>query len=130
MRNKKTLRAILCVVLSLLMVALCFVSCGQGAGNNDEPKVEKFSDGNILNKVFGFVLQFCYGLSGGYWGGGNYVLTLIIFALLMQILLCPFGILQQRNTIKQAKLRPKEMAIRKKYKGRNDQVSRDRKSVV
>ena len=35
----------------------------------------------------------------------------------------PFAIKQQKNSIKQAKLRPKEMAIRKKYAGRNDQVT-------
>jgi YidC/Oxa1 family membrane protein insertase len=41
----------------------------------------------------------------------------------MQILLSPFGIKQQKNMIKQAYLRPKEMAIRKKYAGRNDRTT-------
>ncbi|MBE6600750.1 MAG: YidC/Oxa1 family membrane protein insertase [Ruminococcaceae bacterium] len=52
---------------------------------------------------------------------GNYLFALFIFALIVEILLLPFGIKQQKNSIRQAKLRPKEMAIRKKYAGRNDQ---------
>lgn len=52
---------------------------------------------------------------------GSYLLALFIFALLVKILLLPFGIKQQKNSIKQARVKPKEMAIRNKYKGRNDQ---------
>ena len=54
---------------------------------------------------------------------GNYVIALFFFALIVELLMLPFGIKQQKNSQKQAKLRPKEMAIRKKYAGRNDQVS-------
>ena len=57
---------------------------------------------------------------------GNYMLVLLIFAFLLEILFLPFGILQQKNSIKQAKLRPKEMAIRKKYAGRNDRVTQQK----
>ncbi|MBR4296227.1 MAG: membrane protein insertase YidC [Clostridia bacterium] len=57
---------------------------------------------------------------------GNYVSALLIFAVIVEILLIPFGIKQQKNSIRQAKLRPKEMAIRNKYKGRNDQVTRQK----
>ena len=52
---------------------------------------------------------------------GSYLLALFIFALLVKLILLPFGIKQQKNSIKQAHVRPKEMAIRNKYKGRNDQ---------
>ncbi len=55
--------------------------------------------------------------------GGSYVLGLFIFAIVVELLLLPFGIKQQKNSIKQAKLRPKEMAIRNKYKGRTDQAT-------
>lgn len=55
--------------------------------------------------------------------GHNYVLGLFIFALIVEILMLPFGIRQQSNSKKQSRVRPKEMAIRKKYAGRNDQVS-------
>ncbi len=54
-------------------------------------------------------------------GFGNYVLGICIFALVIEILMLPFAIKQQKNSIKQATLRPKEMAIRNKYKGRTDQ---------
>ena len=52
---------------------------------------------------------------------GSYLLALFLFALLVKIILLPFGIKQQKNSIKQAHVRPKEMAIRNKYKGRTDQ---------
>ena len=55
--------------------------------------------------------------------GGKYVLGLFLFAIVIEILMLPFGIKQQKNTIKQARLRPREMAIRNKYKGRNDQAT-------
>ena len=55
--------------------------------------------------------------------GGYYVLALFIFAVIIELLLLYFGIRQQKNSIKQAYLSPKERAIRKKYAGRNDQVS-------
>ena len=55
--------------------------------------------------------------------GGYYVLALFIFAIIIEILLLYFSIKQQKNSIKQAKMSPKERAIRKKYAGRNDHVS-------
>lgn len=57
---------------------------------------------------------------------GNYLFALLIFTLLIELLLLPFGIKQQKNSIKQASLRPKEMAIRKKYAGRNDKVTQQK----
>lgn len=72
---------------------------------------------DIINIPMGYVLKF------GNMIGGNYLVALLFFALVVEIILLPFGIKQQKNSIKQAKLRPKEMAIRKKYAGRNDQVT-------
>ncbi len=54
---------------------------------------------------------------------GNYLIGICLFAVIIEILMLPFAIKQQKNSIKQATLRPKEMAIRNKYKGRNDQVT-------
>ena len=54
---------------------------------------------------------------------GSYMIALLIFAFTIEILLLPLGIKQQKTSIKQAKLRPKEMAIQKKYAGRNDRVT-------
>ena len=54
-------------------------------------------------------------------GFGSYLVGICIFAILIEICMLPFDIKQQKNTIRQAQLRPKEMAIRNKYKGRTDQ---------
>lgn len=55
--------------------------------------------------------------------GGYYVLGLFLFAIIVELIMLPFGIKQQKTSIKQARLRPREMAIRNKYKGRNDQAT-------
>ena len=52
--------------------------------------------------------------------GGNYFFAILIFAVLVELVLLPLAISQQKKSIKQARLRPKEMAIRKKYSGRTD----------
>ena len=59
-------------------------------------------------------------------GTGNYLLSLLMFAIIIEICLLPLSIKQHKNTIKQAALRPKEMAIRKKYAGRNDQATQQK----
>lgn len=53
--------------------------------------------------------------------GQHYWLSLLLFALIIKLVLFPFGIKQQKSQQKLAKLRPKEEAIRRKYKGREDQ---------
>lgn len=72
----------------------------------------------VLSPIFGWLIKSLYNLFGN-----NYLLTLFLFAVIIKVLLLPFGIKQQKNSIKQAKMRPKEMAIRKKYAGRNDRVT-------
>ena len=74
------------------------------------------------------MFDWIFGLIGSFLGWldsltGNYVWALFIFAIVVEIILLPFAIKQQQNSIKQAKLRPKEMAIRNKYKGRNDRAT-------
>ena len=59
-------------------------------------------------------------------GFGNYLIGICLFAILVEILMVPFTIKQQKNSIKQATLRPKEMAIRNRYKGRNDQATQQK----
>ena len=76
-------------------------------------------------------MDFIYNAIGQFLGWldaftGNYVLALFIFAIIVELLMLPFGIRQQKNSIKQATLRPKEMAIRKKYAGRNDQPTQQK----
>lgn len=76
-------------------------------------------------------MDFIYNAIGKFLGWldstlGNYVIALFVFAIIVELLMLPFGIRQQKNSIKQAKLRPKEMAIRKKYAGRNDQPTQQK----
>lgn len=61
-----------------------------------------------------------------YLGFGNYLVGICLFAIVVEIAMLPFSIKQQKNSIKQANLRPKEMAIRKKYAGRNDQPTQQK----
>ena len=71
----------------------------------------------IIYKAFGWLMKWCYELLENF---GGYAVALLAFSLIVQIILFPFGIKQQKNSMKQAKLRPKELAIRKKYAGRTD----------
>ena len=73
---------------------------------------------DFLARLLGYVMQGCLWLVNN-----NYVLALLLFALAMQILMCPLGIKQQKNMVKQAYLRPQDMAIRRKYAGRNDRAT-------
>ena len=59
--------------------------------------------------------------------GNSYILAILLFSVVMEILMALiFGIKQQKNSIKQARLRPKEMAIRKKYQGRDDKPTQQK----
>ncbi len=61
-------------------------------------------------------------------GFGSFILGLVYFSVVVELIMLPMGIHQQKNSRKQALLRPKEMAIRKKYAGRNDQVTQQKVS--
>lgn len=75
---------------------------------------------DFLIGIPGAILRFCNALTG------NYVLALFLFAVIVEVVMLPFSIKQQKNSIRQAKLRPKEMAIRNKYKGRTDQATQQK----
>ena len=76
-----------------------------------------------LYTAIGYVLQFCYNLTS------NYGLALLLFAFFFKLLLFPFGYKQQKNQYRMALLRPKLMAIEKKYAGRNDQPTLRKKQM-
>lgn len=76
---------------------------------------------DFISNIFAYPFRWIFNLMGH-----DYLLTLFIFALLMKLILFPFGIKQQKNSLKQAKLRPREMAIRNKYKGRNDKATQQK----
>ena len=77
----------------------------------------------ILNPIYTGIGKFLGWIDS--WTG-SYIIALFLFAIIVEILMLPFGFKQQKNSIKQAKLRPKEMAIRKKYAGRNDQATQQK----
>ena len=57
---------------------------------------------------------------------GNYLIALLLFAIVVKLVMAPLAVKQQKNQIKQAKLRPLEMAIRRRYSGRNDKVTQQK----
>ena len=56
----------------------------------------------------------------------SYALALILYALVFKLIFLPFTIKQQKNQINMAKLAPKIEVIKSKYKGRTDQVSKQK----
>jgi len=72
-----------------------------------------------LPAAFGWLFFHLYTFTGE-----NYILTILIVAIMLKIVLFPLAMKQQKNNVKQAKFRPIELAIIKKYKGRTDQAAR------
>ncbi len=77
---------------------------------------------DIFAWPFGYVMQFLNWVCQG-----HYALALLLFALLVKLLTLPLSIKQQKTQIKGAKLRPKIMMIEKKYAGRNDRATLQKK---
>lgn len=71
-----------------------------------------------IGKALGWVT----GLVGNY-----YVVAIMLFALIVEILMLPVAIKQQKNSIGMAKLRPAMAKIEKKYAGRNDPATLQKK---
>lgn len=90
--------------------------------NQMKDTVDLEKSGGAIKNVCGAILRWITTVLGG----GNYIWGLLIFALVIEVALLPIQIKQQKNSIKQASLRPKEMAIRNRYKGRNDQVTKQK----
>lgn len=77
---------------------------------------------DILNVPIGYIMEFCNLITSNI----SYALTLLLFTVITQIILFPLGIKQQKGQQKQARLRPKEMAIRKRYAGRTDKATQQK----
>lgn len=75
---------------------------------------------DILYIPMGYLIRIAYSLTN------NYLFAIFLFTLIMEIILSPFGVKQQKNQVKQAMLAPKAAAIRKKYAGRNDQATQQK----
>lgn len=74
-----------------------------------------------LYRLFGTILSFFNDITG------HYALALILYALVFKILFLPFSIKTQKNQIAMAKLRPKMAKIEKKYAGRTDRATLQKK---
>ena len=80
---------------------------------------------DIINVPIGWLLKFFSNICGS-----SYILAILVFSIFIEILMTLiFGIKQQKNSIKQARLRPKEMAIRKKYAGRDDKPTQQKMTM-
>ena len=79
---------------------------------------------DFIYDFFGWLIRSFYNLLSS--TGIAYAVALFMFALIIKIVLFPLAIKQQKNMQRQAKLRPKEMAIRKKYAGREDQATKQK----
>lgn len=77
---------------------------------------------SAIYRFFGIIL----GFFSDKLGGGSYLVGLLLFAVMVKIIMIPFGIKQQKASVRQAKLRPKEEAIKKKYRGRNDRATQQK----
>ncbi|MBR4881315.1 MAG: YidC/Oxa1 family membrane protein insertase [Clostridia bacterium] len=123
--NNKGVVRIIAVMAVMLLLCVTLAGCmTQTVSGGSEAAVETYTPSNGLwEKIaipFGWIIRVCYNLIP------NYAVALLIFAVIMKVILFPFGIKQQKNSVKQASLRPKEMAIRKKYAGRNDKATQQK----
>ena len=75
---------------------------------------------DFITKPFGLLMRVLYQLTG------NYMIAILLFSLICEIILIPLAIKQQKNQIKQASLAPRTAAIRKKYAGRDDQATKQK----
>ncbi len=72
---------------------------------------------------FSFLMKLCLDIVN------YYPLALFLFALIIEIILIPLAIKQQKSQIQMAKIKPKEMAIRDKYKGRTDRATQQKMTM-
>ena len=72
-------------------------------------------------------IPFSYVMKGCLWiAQNNYVFALFFYALAFQLILLPLAIKSHKAQVKSARLRPKEMAIKKKYQGRTDRATQQK----
>lgn len=123
--------ALMLAILTLLTVV--FAGCGNNTAIDTTKTAEDWKDVEVglapsegfIDKLLSYIGIFL-GWITKIMPANSYILTLFVFAIILELVMLPFSIKQQRNSIKQAMLRPKEQAIRKKYAGRNDQATQQK----
>ncbi len=134
--NKKTIGKLL-PKIALILTVLCVLavvlsSCGSNTVIDTSKTPEQWKETEVNLEASSGFLDKLLSYIGTFLGWitmippNSYIITLFIFAIILEIVMLPFSIKQQKNSIKQAKLKPKEMAIRKKYAGRNDQATQQK----
>ncbi len=79
---------------------------------------------SFIYDIFSYLMKGCLYISGN-----HYIIALFFFALAFQVILLPIAIKQHKTQIKMAQVKPMEMAIREKYKGRNDKVTQQKMTM-
>ncbi|MBO7310062.1 MAG: membrane protein insertase YidC [Clostridia bacterium] len=134
--NKKTrtLLSRIALLVAIVVVMACVLSsCGSNTVIDTKTTAEEWAQKEVNiapeKNWLGYILSWI-GIFLGWitkiMPANSYILTLFIFAIIMEIVLIPFSVKQHKNSIRQAKLKPYEMAIRKKYAGRNDQATQQK----
>ena len=133
-QSKRKICTRIALALALLSIlAVVMTGCGSNTVINTEAPKDGWANTTVnleastgfLDKLLSYIGVFL-GWITAIMPAGSYLLTLFVFAIILEIIMLPFAIKQQKNSIKQARLRPKEMAIRKKYAGRNDQATQQK----
>lgn len=138
MLKRKNAAKILLVALSLILLISMLSGCSDNTavnskkdtldkwanadGSYEENTVTFESDLGFIDTILLFIGKFL-NLITKIMPAHSYILALFVFGIIIEIILIPFSIVQQKNSRKQALLKPKEMAIRKRYAGRNDQAT-------
>lgn len=133
MFNRKNIKKILLIVLTITLLASLLTGCASRSAIDTSKELADWTEETITftdEKNFVDYILFYIGTFINWITkivpANSYILALFIFAIVIEILMLPFSVMQQKNSRKQAKLRPKEMAIRKKYAGRNDQATQQK----
>ena len=135
MLKRKNITKILLLSVVLVLLLSIFTGCASSSAIDTSKKLEDWkadeitftSDDNFVDKILFYIGTFISWITK-IMPAHSYILALFVFAIVVEIIMIPFSVLQQNNSKKQAMLRPKEMAIRKKYAGRNDQATQQKVS--
>lgn len=133
MLKRKNITKIILLAVTLVLLLSIFTGCASSSAIDtsktlEDWKTEKItfkSDDNFVDKILFYIGTFINWITK-IMPAHSYILALFVFAIVVEILMLPFSVMQQKNSKKQAMLRPKEMAIRKKYAGRNDQATQQK----
>ena len=133
MLKRKNITKILLLSVVLVLLLSIFTGCASSSAIDTSKKLDDWkadeitfaSDDNFVDKILFYIGTFISWITK-IMPAHSYILALFVFAIVVEIIMIPFSVLQQNNSKKQAMLRPKEMAIRKKYAGRNDQATQQK----